>query len=72
VYDHHLSEQDLTNDFNYLPMHDGLNGMLPDSEIKTILDNYPNIDSCKDELIKDATRAGGFDNVTVALAQRTV
>ena len=48
----------------------GINDLLPDSEIKAILENYPDIDVCKDELIKAANRAGGFDNCTVVLAQR--
>lgn len=48
---------------------DGLSSMIPDSEIKTILEQNPDIDKCKDELINAANRAGGYDNVTVVLAE---
>jgi protein phosphatase len=49
---------------------DGLNGMLPDSDIENIVVNNPDIVLCKDELIKAANLSGGFDNVTVVLAKR--
>lgn len=48
---------------------DGLNGMLLDSEIAAILASTPDIEICKDELIKAANRAGGYDNITVVLAE---
>lgn len=48
---------------------DGLNGMIPDSEIEKILANNPDIEICKDELINAANLAGGYDNITVVLAE---
>ena len=50
---------------------DGLNGMLPDSKIENILSNNPDIEICKDELINAANLAGGYDNITVVLAEMT-
>lgn len=46
---------------------DGLNGMLLDSRIQTIVSSESNIKICKDELINAAKEAGGHDNVTVVL-----
>jgi protein phosphatase len=48
---------------------DGLTTMLPDSEIENIISNNPDIDICKNELINAANRAGGYDNITVVLAE---
>ena len=48
---------------------DGLNGMISDSEIENIISNNPDIDICKDELINAANLAGGYDNITVVLAE---
>ena len=48
---------------------DGLNGMLPDSQIENIISVNPDIEVCKNELIKAANQAGGYDNITVVLAE---
>jgi len=46
---------------------DGLNGMLQDSEIASILSQTPDLDECRQSLIDTANQAGGNDNITVAL-----
>ncbi len=49
---------------------DGLNGMLQDSEIESIIKHNSNDNSlCIDNLIEAANNAGGFDNITVGLVK---
>lgn len=47
---------------------DGLNGMLQDKQINEIIQQCPNINDCTQELIDNANKAGGHDNITVAMA----
>lgn len=44
---------------------DGLNSMIDDAEIESILRRVPNPQLCADKLVNAALRAGGQDNVTV-------
>ena len=49
---------------------DGLNGMIRDQEIETIIASHQdNMTECVDELIRAALEAAGTDNCTVALCQ---
>jgi protein phosphatase len=48
---------------------DGLTGMLDDQSICQHLQNEPVLDEACRELISSANEAGGFDNITVALAR---
>jgi protein phosphatase len=49
---------------------DGLNGMINDETIRTIMmDNRDDLDMCCDELIEAANENGGNDNITVAVVQ---
>ena len=48
---------------------DGLNGMLPDTEIENVISVNPDIEDFMNELIKTANRAGGYDNITVVIAE---
>ena len=52
----------------YLLCSDGLNGLVTDDEMKTILTNAP-LDNAKDLLIDRAKELGGDDNITVALGK---
>lgn len=48
---------------------DGLCGYCTNDEIEKILnDNYIDIKKCRDELLKVALEAGGYDNICIALA----
>lgn len=47
---------------------DGLSAYCPDSEIEQVMKaNADNIAECRNELVGHALKAGGYDNVTVAL-----
>ena len=46
---------------------DGLNGMLQDKAIASILHNEREISSCSKKLIENANNCGGHDNITVIL-----
>lgn len=46
---------------------DGLNTMLDDSEILAVLQRYPDLPTAAVQLIQDANRKGGVDNITVML-----
>ena len=48
---------------------DGLCGLCRDEEIAQIMAEAEDIESCKNNLIKSALEAGGYDNVTVALLE---
>lgn len=58
----------IRNDDIILLCSDGLNSMLTDAQIEKILNKtYKDIHSCAETLIDEANRAGGLDNITVAL-----
>lgn len=62
--------QPLCNGDIILLCSDGLSGMLRDRDMQQIIKAHTdNMDVCIDELIAAALRAGGNDNVTVAVAQ---
>ncbi len=48
---------------------DGLNNELTDPQIDSILNNANNIQSAADELVEQANRLGGSDNITVVLVK---
>jgi PPM family protein phosphatase len=53
----------------FLLCSDGLSGMVPDDEIRSILAGTPALDSAVDELVQEANANGGTDNVTVVVAR---
>ena len=65
-----IQPQKLCNNDIILLCSDGLNGMIRDDEINSIIArNQGNMTVCVDELIKAALDAAGADNCTVALCQ---
>lgn len=48
---------------------DGLNSMLQDDQIASIITGADNLPACADQLIDAANTAGGSDNITVILAK---
>ncbi len=65
-----LTPQPLCNGDMIMLCSDGLCGMIRDRDIKEIMRaNADNADVCVDQLIAAALRAGGKDNVTVAVAR---
>ena len=65
-----LQPQKLCNNDIILLCSDGLNGMIRDEEIESIIArNQGSMTDCVDELIKAALEAAGADNCTVALCQ---
>ena len=63
-------EHILHNDETLLLCSDGLNGELRDHEIKKIIeDNDVSLKSCCNTLIDEALKAGGNDNVTIAICR---
>lgn len=46
---------------------DGLNSMVPDEEIKSILASNDNLQRCAQSLVNEANNKGGHDNITVIL-----
>jgi protein phosphatase len=46
---------------------DGLTGMVGDGQIREILGRNPDPQSAVDELVKEANRAGGIDNITAVI-----
>ena len=53
----------------YLLCSDGLNGMIEDDEILSLVRAEPDLDECCSRLINKANENGGTDNITVALAR---
>lgn len=65
-----LVPQKLCNNDIIILCSDGLNGMIRDEEIESIIaQNQGNMTECVDKLIKAALEAAGADNCTVALCQ---
>jgi serine/threonine protein phosphatase PrpC len=50
---------------------DGLNTMLSDDEISTVLKRGGDLTRLAHQLIAEANRRGGVDNITVVLARAT-
>jgi protein phosphatase len=50
---------------------DGLSNKVPDSELVTIIQQFPRIDDATQQMVALAKRRGGEDNITVILAQFT-
>jgi protein phosphatase len=48
---------------------DGLCGMVPDNEMKNILDQDVSLEQTADNLLEAAMTAGGYDNITAILVQ---
>ena len=46
---------------------DGLTGMVPDEQIREVLGRQADPQSAVDELVKEANRAGGVDNITAVI-----
>ncbi len=55
----------------FLMCSDGLTSMLEDREIRSQLDGVQDLEACCQNLIDDANRHGGVDNITVVLVQST-
>jgi protein phosphatase len=53
----------------FLLCSDGLTGMLDDIEIAAILDRGNNVENIAHELIDEANRRGGLDNITALLVR---
>jgi protein phosphatase len=54
----------------YLLCSDGLNDMLEDVEIKTVMNQYKNnLTQCAEQLVQAANEQGGEDNISVILAR---
>jgi protein phosphatase len=53
----------------FLLCSDGLSGMVPDSQIQSVLGSQPDLDKACSMLIDAANANGGNDNVTCVLAQ---
>lgn len=65
-----LKPQPLCNGDIIMLCSDGLNGMIHDDEIETVIaENQGNMTNCVDALIHAALKAAGADNCTVALCQ---
>lgn len=65
-----LKPQPLCNGDIILLCSDGLNGMIRDYEIESVIAQHQdNMTTCVDELIRSALDAAGADNCTVALCQ---
>ncbi len=65
-----VKPQKLCNNDIILLCSDGLNGMIRDEEIESVIArNQGSMSDCVDELIKAALEAAGADNCTVALCQ---
>jgi serine/threonine protein phosphatase PrpC len=62
------AEEELHPDDLILLCSDGLNTMLPDEEIRAILARGMGLSDTARELIDEANRRGGIDNITVVLA----
>ncbi len=52
----------------YLLCTDGLHNFVPEERITEVLSTQPDREACLSTLVEDALRAGGGDNVTIALA----
>lgn len=69
VFEHRLQPGDL-----YFVCSDGLTGMVPDEDLKAMLEALPegptsaDLDACCDRMIAAANEAGGVDNISVVLA----
>lgn len=50
---------------------DGLSNMLPDKEIEKIMEKGEDIENTAHNLIDEANSLGGYDNITVAIAEVT-
>lgn len=48
---------------------DGLTGMLEDEDVRTIIERDISLEDMVDQLIEDANRRGGLDNITVVLVR---
>ncbi len=48
---------------------DGLNAMLQDIQIREVFEKNIDINSCVDTLIEESNKAGGHDNITIAIAE---
>ena len=57
------------NDDIFLICSDGLNGMLPDSQIESVLKDNSTLQEKGDTLIKLALEAGGVDNITLQMVE---
>lgn len=53
----------------YILCSDGLTDMVPDRQIKEILDTTDDLDELCEELVKRANENGGADNITVIIAR---
>lgn len=60
-----LFEFDLHDGDRIVLCSDGLSGMIPDEDIKLILDEFPVAQEAADALVAAANAAGGLDNITV-------
>ncbi|OQW92640.1 MAG: hypothetical protein BWK79_14245 [Beggiatoa sp. IS2] len=65
-----VQEQDVQLGDTYLLCSDGLNDMLDDNDIHTILeDNYYSLEQTAQQLVKAANEKGGEDNISVILVR---
>lgn len=65
-----IVEHDLERDDLLLLCSDGLNTMLPDEDIASILLRCNSLEEASRELIDEANRRGGIDNITVVLLRQ--
>jgi PPM family protein phosphatase len=61
------SDVDVVDGDRILLCSDGLTGMVPDGQIREILGRNPDPQPAVDELVKEANRAGGIDNITAVI-----
>ena len=64
-----IAERTLEGDDLLLLCSDGLNSMLSDQEINAILGHFTDLKEIAREMVREANRKGGVDNITVILAR---
>ena len=64
-----IAERTLEDDDLLLLCSDGLNSMLSDQEIDAILGRFTDLKEIAQEMVREANRKGGVDNITVILAR---
>ncbi|MGE5235563.1 MAG: PP2C family protein-serine/threonine phosphatase [Acidobacteriota bacterium] len=64
-----IQEREVAPEETYLLCSDGLNTMLDDSEITDLLTRHEDLSSAAQQLIFEANRRGGVDNITVLLVR---
>lgn len=65
VIEPYIVKEEMRKNDIYLLCSDGLTDMLNDLEISRLLQEYPNVEECAEQLVQAALENGGRDNITV-------